>query len=142
MFFALTTLASAQQAASGKPDKNKAPLSAIDASGQQVAVDSKGKLRQPTREELEVLTESLAPRLSQTVDESKIQRKADGTLSVFAGDTFTEFMLLKTNPDGTTTTRCVENMKQAREFFGLDAQATKKDQKKQPKLDANGLETE
>jgi hypothetical protein len=136
-----TTIASAQHAAKGTPDKDKTPLSAIEGSGQQVAVDAKGKLRQPTREELEVLTNSLASKLSQTVDESKIQRKPDGTLSVFAGDSFTEFMLIKTNADGTTTTRCVENMKQAREFFGLDTPKAE-EKKNQPKRDANGLETE
>jgi hypothetical protein len=136
----VTTVAFAQHAANGKPDKDSAPKSAIDHSGQVAAVDAKGKLRQPTPEELEALSNDLGAKLNQSIDESKVLRKADGTLAVFTGDMDMNFMLMKTNPDGTTTTDCVDNIRQAREFLGLDKKTETK--KNEAKRDANGLEVE
>lgn len=144
LLLGLTTLAVAQRAANGNPDKDKTPLSAIDHSGQQAAVDAKGKLRQPTPEELQALSDALAAKLDQTIDESKIQRNADGSMAVFAGDSNMNFILIKTNADGTTSTRCVETMQQAREFLGLakKAEVKKTEKKSETKRDANGLEVE
>ncbi len=131
--------ATAQHAANGKPDAGKAPAAAIDfGTSQQAVVDAKThKLRQPTPEEVKALTDALAPMLSQEIDESKIQRKADGTEAVFAGDRFANFILIKTNPDGTTSTRCVSSVQEAKDFL-----SGKPVPKNAPRLDANGLEVE
>jgi Tol biopolymer transport system component len=133
------TLGFAQNVAKGNPDKDKAPQSAIDHSGQVAAVDAKGKLRQPTPEELQALANDLSAKLNQTIDESKVLHQADGSLAVFTGDIDMNFILMKTNADGTKSTRCVENPQQVREFLGLEK---KVETKNTPKRDANGLEVE
>ncbi len=127
----------AQQAATGKPDKAKAPLSAIDHGDQQVGVDAKGKLRAPTPEEAQALANDLAAKLDKPFDESQVVRMPDGAVAVFAGDSNMNFILIKTNADGTISTRCVDNMRQVREFLGL---AKAQPKRSEPERDANGLE--
>jgi hypothetical protein len=134
----LSSLAVAQHAAKDKPDTGKTPTAAADFSGLQDVLDAKThKLRQPTPEEIKNLTDALEPMLNQTIDESKVQTSSDGTQAVFAGDRFANFILIRTNTDGTTSTRCVSSVKEAKEFL---AGPTSK--KNEPRRDATGLEVE
>jgi len=96
----------------------------VNSSGQQVAVDANsGKLRQPTPEEVQKLTESLT--MNDSVEGLTARTTADGGLAVDLQGRFQSVAIAKKNPDGTIAQSCVENAKQAEDFLNSKPAAKK-----------------
>lgn len=125
----MTTSAVAQHAAHSNANANKEEV-AVAPNGQQVAIDAKsGKLRQPTREEVEALIEGMKPALDTSTEGLKPVQHEDGTVSVDLEGRFQSTTIAKVQTDGTVSQRCVKSTEEAKEF--LMAPAKKVTKKKQ-----------
>jgi hypothetical protein len=88
----------------------------VNNSGQQVAVDANsGKLRQPTAQEVQQLTESLT--LNDSVEGLTPTTTPDGGMMVDLQGRFQSVAIAKKNPDGSLAQACVESSKQAADFL-------------------------
>ncbi len=86
--------------------------------GQTVAIDPQtGKLRPPTPEEVRQLTLGLKNMLSRSDQGLMVVTHPNGAQSVDLQGRFQSVTLAKINQDGSTSERCVTNMRQAREFL-------------------------
>lgn len=116
----------AQTAAKGKTPGNDEV--AVGASGQQVAIDAKtGKLRQPTQEEIQALVSGM--KLNDSAEGLTSKRVGNGSTVMNIEGRFENTLVAKTNPDGSVSTACVSNKKQAEAFLKADtakAEAAKK----------------
>ncbi len=120
----------AQSAAKGKTPGNDEV--AIGASGQQVAIDAKsGKLRQPTQEEIQALVAGM--KLNDSAEGLTSKRVGNGSQIMNIDGRFENMMVAKTNPDGSVSTACVSNKKQAEAF--LKADTAKAEEAKKAKND-------
>ena len=120
----------AQSAAKGKTPGNDEV--AIGASGQQVAIDAKsGKLRQPTQEEIKALVEGM--KLNDSAEGLTSKRVGNGSQVMSIDGRFENMVVAKTNADGSVSTACVSNKKQAEAF--LEADAAKAEEAKKAKND-------
>jgi len=121
LVIALSTLGLAQHAAKSNGNGKGADTDeAIGTAGQQVAIDpASGKLRQPTREEIQTLTESLRKNLAQPTN-LPIVYHADGSLSIILDEQFENAALAKINSDGTVSEACVNSVGDAEKFLKSD----------------------
>jgi hypothetical protein len=109
--------ASAQHAAKGNaPGNDEANVSA---SGQQVAVDAKGKLRKPTPEEIQQLVAGM--KLNDSVEGLTPKIVGNSTVAVDLEGRFQNVVIVKINPDGTLSKACVVSAKDAKAFLESDA---------------------
>lgn len=115
----LAAPAMAQRAAHGNAKNAQAADDGKETtSDQQASVDPKtGKLRQPTSDEIQSLTQSLEPALSHSSEGLTEVRNADGSVSVDLQGRFQDAVLAKVNPDGSVEQRCVSSRKEAEAFL-------------------------
>ncbi len=136
---AFACTAFAQHAAKDKPDAKNAPAAAVDeGSAQQVAVDKNGKFRAPTPEEVEALTKQMELMLSRPVEDLKIVALPIGGEAASTEGKFNDVIVMKTNPDRSTSQRCVSSKEELRDFL----QNKEKKPVKAVRRDAHGLEVE
>lgn len=124
------TQALAQHAAKGnaKGSNGVQEEITIGSAGQQVAVDPKtGKLRAPTPEEVQVLTESL--RLNDSVEGLVPTVLPNGVVAVDLQGRFETVLMVKQDTDGTLSGACVATPKQATAFLKSDSSKVKPAQK-------------
>ncbi len=96
----------------------------VNSSGQQVAVDANsGKLRQPTPEEVQKLTESLT--MNDSVEGLTPRTMSNGGMAVDLQGRFQSVAIAKKNPDGSISQSCVESKKQAEDFLNSKPAAKK-----------------
>ncbi len=96
----------------------------VNSSGQQVAVDANsGKLRQPTPEEVQKLTESLT--MNDSVEGLTPRTLSNGGTAVDLQGRFQSVAIAKKNPDGSISQSCVESKKQAEDFLNSKPAAKK-----------------
>lgn len=96
--------------------------------GQQAAVDPKtGKVRTPTPEELQVLTESL--KNNESTEGLAPRTLPNGTVAIDLQGRFESSMIAKKEADGTISRACVSNAKQAEAFLKGDKKKAEKDKK-------------
>lgn len=96
----------------------------VNSSGQQVAVDANsGKLRQPTPEEVQKLTESMT--MNDSVEGLTPRTMSNGGTAVDLQGRFQSVAIAKKNPDGSISQSCVESKKQAEDFLNSKPAAKK-----------------
>lgn len=120
LMLVLASGAFAQHAAKGNaPDDSNASVS-----GQQVAVDAKsGKLRKPTQEEINALVSGM--KLNDSPEGLKAKSVGNGTVVMDLEGRFETATVAKINPDGSVSTACVNNSKDAKAFLNSDTEKTK-----------------
>ena len=115
-----TASAFAQHAAKGNtPDD-----ATVNAAGQTVAVDKNGKLRKPTQEEINVLVQGM--HLNDSPEGLTTKTVGNGSVVMDLQGRFENATVAKINPDGTLSTACVTNAKQAKAFLTADTTKTTK----------------
>lgn len=121
-------LAAALVALIGTPDRALAQHAAkaqakdqdVAADGVKVAADPQtGKLRPPTREEVEALLQGMKPFLDQSSDGLRELRGAGGAVGVDLQDRFQSVSVARTSAGGVET-ECVTSPAEARAFLGRD----------------------
>jgi len=96
----------------------------VNSSGQQVAVDANsGKLRQPTPEEVQKLTESMT--MNDSIEGLTPRTIANGGTAVDLQGRFQSVAMAKRNPDGSISQACVESKKEAEDFLNSKPAAKK-----------------
>lgn len=101
----------------------------VNSSGQQVSSNS-GKLRQPTPEEVQALTESLT--LNDSVEGLTTKKVANGATAVDLQGRFQSVAIAKKNPDGSISESCVQSKKEAEDFLNSKPAAKKDAAKSAP----------
>lgn len=120
--------ASAQHVGKGATKDKDGTEDAITATsaGQTAAVDAKGKLRQPTQEEIDALTAGL--KLNDSFEGLTAQLMPSGAMMMDLQGRFEATSIAKINPDGTISQACVTTQQEAKDFL----KSTKKPATKQP----------
>lgn len=96
----------------------------VNSSGQQVAVDANsGKLRQPTPEEVQKLTESMT--MNDSIEGLTPRTIANGGTAVDLQGRFQSVAMAKKNPDGSIAQACVQSKKEAEDFLNSKPAAKK-----------------
>ncbi len=114
---ATSAAAVAQQAPSPKTDA-AGGYAYVPFAGQMVAIDRQtGKLRPPTPEEARKLAEGLKDFLSRSDQGLTIVTHPNGAQSVDLQGRFQSVTLAKINRDGSSSTKCVTSMPEARAFL-------------------------
>jgi len=90
----------------------KAPAAS---SGLMVAIDEKGRIRQPTREEAQALVREVEALFHKA--NASVKQSADGVLSAELGEGFQSLYLARVNGDGSLATSCVDNPAAAVNFL-------------------------
>jgi hypothetical protein len=86
--------------------------------GQSVAIDRQtGKLRPPTPDEARQLGAALKNYLNRSSQGLVVKTHPNGMQSVDLQGRFQSVSLAKINPDGSTSERCVTNMREAQDFL-------------------------
>ncbi len=130
-FFALSAYGQHSGKGNSKDKDGNNEETTVNNSGQQVSVDANsGKLRQPTPEEVQKLTESMT--MNDSVDGLTAVTLPDGGTMVDLQGRFQSVAVVKKNPDGTLAQACVESKKEAEDFLNSKP-ATKKDAAPAPK---------
>lgn len=123
-FFALSASGQNSGKGSSKDKNGNNEETTVNSSGQQVAVDANsGKLRQPTPEEVQKLTESMT--MNDSVEGLSVRTLPDGGTVVDLQGRFQSVAIAKKNPDGTLAQACVESKKEAEEFLDSKPAPTK-----------------
>lgn len=78
-----------------------------------------GKVRQPTAEEIQALSEAMNKMFSRSAASVTVTEYSDGMISAELGDAFQNMTLVRINPDGSKSEACVEGLEQALEFFAV-----------------------
>lgn len=113
---ALAVALAAAGAAQEKPASGQA--SAAGMSGLQVVIDpSTGQLRVPTPEETQALSASLEQIFNQSTEGLQVEERPDGTLVLDLQGRFMHGVLAQKNADGTLTSHCTNDPRQARAFL-------------------------
>jgi hypothetical protein len=77
-----------------------------------------GQLRQPTSAELKILADQMKNQVfANATGTVAITEFADGTVSADLGQNFMNMSIARINPDGSTSSACVESIDQALQFF-------------------------
>lgn len=77
-----------------------------------------GQLRQPTSAELKILADQMKNQVfANATGTVAITEFADGTVSADLGQNFMNMSIARINPDGSTSSACVESIDQAIQFF-------------------------
>jgi hypothetical protein len=92
----------------------------VKLAGQDLQVDSQGKIRPLTTEEAKQLADGLKTMLNKSTDGLVEEYNADGSVSVDLQGRFQNVVVARENQDGTVSTSCVDNPKAAGKFFGID----------------------
>jgi hypothetical protein len=94
----------------------------VNSSGQQVDSNS-GKLRQPTPEEVQKLTESMT--MNDSVEGLTSRTISNGGTAVDLQGRFQSVAIAKKNPDGSIAQACVQSKKEAEDFLNSKPAAKK-----------------
>jgi len=133
---AAITVVSRQSGATNAPQKvTNATADAADkkfttikVAGQEVQVDSQGKIKPLTPEEAKKLADGLKGMLNKSSAGLTVEHKADGSDTVDLQDRFQSVIVARENQDGTITQSCVDNPRAAANFFGIDPKLLERDQ--------------
>ena len=120
LVFGTSTLAAAQKAAPSKTasDSEADQYTSVPFAGQSVAIDRQtGKLRPPTPDEARQLGAALKNYLNRSSQNLTVKTHPNGVQSVDLQGRFQSVSVAKINPDGSTSEKCVTNMKEADEFL-------------------------
>jgi hypothetical protein len=103
---ALAPAAGAQVAKSATPEEGDTPLSIA---GQTVSIDPRtGRLRQPTREDAQALSDLLLRKFDRQPQGLNVQEHPNGMVSVDLPDSFDEVLVLRMLPGGIPMVFCVQ----------------------------------
>lgn len=109
---------SAARAASHRTPEVKAPQASA---GMQVAIDEKGRIRQPTREEAQALVAAVEQLFHNRSSEAIVTQYADGMISAVVGEGFDNVYLARIQADGSIASACVDDAGAAARFLTSDA---------------------
>ena len=114
---AIAMAAGVVTAAAAPPKKALPPAQqqAVPSSGLMVAVDERGQIRQPTREEAQALIGEVERMFHKA--NASVTQSPDGVLSAVLGEGFESLYLARINGDGSTATSCVDNPAAAVNFL-------------------------
>ncbi|HZQ96129.1 MAG TPA: hypothetical protein VFA67_14025 [Candidatus Sulfotelmatobacter sp.] len=87
----------------------------------------KKQLRQPTPEEIKNLTDGMKKSLSRDATGLVVVKHPNGAESVNLQGRFMNLDVVKINPDGTLSEKCVSNVDEAKRFLQIDASSSKPD---------------
>src|SRR3954469_10029859 len=107
--------ASAQHAAKAQSDN-----------AQIASVDANGKVRKPTPEELQKITEDTNKNLSHSTQGLVVVKRVDGSRFVDLQDRFQSVSLAKVGADGKVQTECVNSKEEAKKFLETDTRSAAK----------------
>jgi len=115
---AIAMAAGVVTAAAAPPKKALPPAQpqAVPSSGLMVAVDQRGQIRQPTREEALAMIREVERTFSMSKATASASQWPDGTLSAQL-DGFENLYLARVNSDGSMATSCVDNATSATNFL-------------------------
>ena len=100
----------------------------IKVAGQEVQVDSQGKIKPLTPEEAKKLADGMKDMLNKSSAGLTVEHHPDGSDTVDLQDRFQSVVVARENQDGTITQSCVDNPKAAANFFGIDPKLLQRDQ--------------
>ena len=107
--------ASAQHAAKAQADN-----------AQLASVDANGKVKTPTPEEIQQITQDTDKNLSHSTKGLVVVRREDGSKHVDLQDRFQAVSLAKVGADGKITTECVTSKEEAKKFLEGEAKPASK----------------
>lgn len=118
LFIAMAAAVHAQRAAttsaSEAAGKKDAPA-AVQESGQQAKPTV--TLREPSKEEIKVLLEGMAPLVNDSAEGLTVVERPDGSLFLDHQGRFQNVSVAKTNADGTVSIECASSLEQIRQFL-------------------------
>jgi len=117
-----------QKVANATADTANKKYTTIKVAGQEVQVDSQGKIRPLTPEEARKLADGLKGMLNKSSAGLTVEHNADGSDTVDLQDRFQSVVVAHENQDGTVTQSCVDNPQAAANFFGIDPKLLQRDQ--------------
>ncbi|MEO6119809.1 MAG: hypothetical protein ABIP12_03895 [Terriglobales bacterium] len=83
-----------------------------------ISVSAKtSQLREPTRDEVELLLEGMAPSLSTSTEGLELVRHDNGAISLDLQGRFQNITIAKIEADGSISQRCVTSKEEARQFL-------------------------
>jgi hypothetical protein len=85
----------------------------------------KKQLRQPSPEEIKILTEGMKKSLSRDATGLVVVKHPNGAESVDLRGRFMNLEMVKINPDGTVSEECVSNADEAKRFLQSDPKSSK-----------------
>jgi hypothetical protein len=95
----------------------------VKVAGQEVQVDSQtGQIKELTPEEAQKLAAGLRQSINQSSEGLVQRQEADGSVSVDLEGRFQNVTVARKNDDGSISEGCVDNVRAAGEFFGIDPQ--------------------
>ena len=95
---------------------------------QSTAVNSQNKkLRQPTAEEIKILTDGMKRSLSRDATGLVVVKHSNGAESMDLQGRFMNLEVVKINPDGTLSGKCVSNVKEAKRFLQSESKTSRPD---------------
>ena len=103
----------------------------------------KNELREPSTEEVQALLDGIKAQVNQSDEGLTVYELSDGTKAVYLEERFQSVALAKTNSDGSVSTECVNNQKDAEKFLKSDGKkqaATQEAAKKAKPQPAPALE--
>ena len=114
---AIALAASVVPATAARPKKAVPPAQpqAAPSAGMMVAIDDRGQIRQPTREEAQALIREVERMFHKA--NASVSQSPDGLLSAVLGEGFESLYLARINGDGSTATSCVDNPAAAVNFL-------------------------
>lgn len=92
----------------------------VRVAGQELQVDSQGKIKPLTPEEARKIADSLKGMLNKSADGLVAEHQADGSTSVDLQGRFQNVTVARVNEDGSVTQACVDSPRAAAAFFGID----------------------
>jgi hypothetical protein len=117
---AIAMAAGVVTAAAAPPKKALPPAQpqAVPSSGLMVAVDERGQIRQPTREEAQALIQQVEKMFEIKSTSAKVTQWPDGTMSAELGEAYGNLYLARIAADGAVSSTCVDNAAAAAQFLG------------------------
>jgi hypothetical protein len=109
-------------------DVSSKKFTTIKVAGQEVQVDSQGKIKPLSPEEAKKLADGLKDMLNKSSAGLTVEHKPDGSDTVDLQDRFQNVVVARENQDGTITQSCVDNPRAAANFFGIDPKLLERDQ--------------
>lgn len=95
---------------------------------QSTAVNSPNKkLRQPTAEEIKILTDGMKRSLSRDATGLVVVKHPNGAESMDLQGRFMNLEVVKINPDGTLSGKCVSNVNEAKRFLQSESKTSRPD---------------
>jgi len=96
----------------------------VNGDGMRVYIDpATGKIKQPTREEVQALDKAIASLPSHALKNLQAMQFSDGTVALALDDSFLNYALVRINSDGSVSGACIDNSADANAFLNGNAPA-------------------